>query len=180
MKKAVGYISHTHGLAGKVKVVPMINPEEFKQVILDSLGNERMMVFYDNNNEYKNVNITISAFNGKTFICKINNVNDIEQAKLFLKKEIFIEVEDEDYIDPETLIGFTAFNNKTKQKIGKVIDYGNYGGGMLIEILLSNLDGKMKTKKSTKSEFYLCNRDFIKQIDFNRQTISINVYNLEE
>ena len=181
MKKTIGYISYSHGLDGKVKVVPMINPEEFKQVVLSSLDGVENAIFYKDNDEYKNIQLSISAFNGKTFICKLTNIDNIEQAQFFLKKEIFIEVVDDDYIEPEMLIGFTAVDNKTKKDIGKVIDYGDYGSGMLIEIQLNQLDNKKKpNKQSTKSEFYLCNRDFIKKIDFDRHTICVKTYALAE
>lgn len=181
MKKAIGYISYTHGLDGKVKVVPMINPQEFKRVVLNSLDGVKSAIFYKDNDEYKNIQLIISAFNGKAFICKLNNVDNIEQVQFFLKKEIFIEVIDDDYIEPEMLIGFTAVDSKTKKDIGKVIDYGDYGSGMLIEIQLNQLDSKKKlNKQSTKSEFYLCNRDFIKNIDFDTQTIMIKVYTAVE
>ena len=181
MKKAIGYISYTHGLDGKVKVVPMINSEEFKQVVLKSLDGVENAIFYKDNDEYKNIQLSISAFNGKTFICKLTNIDNIEQAQYFLKKEIFIDAEDDDYINPEMLIGFTAVDSKTKKDIGKVIDYGDYGSGMLIEIQLNQLDNKKKpNKQSTKSEFYLCNRDFIKKIDFDRHTICVKTYALAE
>ena len=181
MKKTIGYISYSHGLDGKVKVVPMINPEEFKQVVLSSLDGVENAIFYKDNDEYKNIQLSISAFNGKTFICKLTNIDNIEQAQYFLKKEIFIDAEDDDYINPEMLIGFTAVDNKTKKDIGKVIDYGDYGSGMLIEIQLNQLDNKKKpNKQSTKSEFYLCNRDFIKNIDFDTQTIMIKLYTAVE
>ena len=181
MKKAIGYISYTHGLDGKIKVVPMINPEEFKQAVLSSLDGVENAIFYKDNDEYKNIQLSISAFNGKTFICKLTNIDNIEQAQFFLKKEVFIEVNDDDYIEPEMLIGFTAVDNKTKKDIGKVIDYGDYGSGMLIEIQLNQLDNKKKpNKQSTKSEFYLCNRDFIKKIDFDRHTICVKTYALAE
>ena len=86
MKKAIGYISYTHGLDGKVKVVPMINPEEFKQVVLSSLDGLENAIFYKDNDEYKNIQLSISAFNGKTFICKLTNIDNVEQAQYFLKK----------------------------------------------------------------------------------------------
>ena len=181
MKKAIGYISYTHGLDGKVKVVPMINPEEFKQVVLSSLDGVENAIFYKDNDEYKNIQLSISAFNGKTFICKLTNIDNIEQVQYFLKKEIFIDAEDDDYIEPEMLIGFTAIDNNTKKEIGKVIDYGDYGGGMLIEIQLAQLDNTKKhNKQSTKSEFYLCNKDYIKKIDFDTQMIIIQTYTAVE
>ena len=70
-----------------------------------------------------------------------------------------------------------AFDYKTKQEIGNVVDFGDYGGGMLIEIEIVNLNAEKMVKKNTKSEFYLCNRDFIKKIDVNRKMIFINKYN---
>ncbi|MBQ7552098.1 MAG: hypothetical protein IJT15_01445 [Rickettsiales bacterium] len=177
MKKAIGYISYTHGLDGKVKVVPMINPEEFKQVVLSSLDGLENAIFYKDNDEYKNIQLSISAFNGKTFICKLTNIDNVEQAQYFLKKEIFIDTKSDNYINPESIIGFTAFDNNTKKEIGKVIDYGDYGGGMLIEIQLAQLDNTKKhNKQSTKSEFYLCNKDYIKKIDFDKRMVSINIY----
>ena len=177
MKKAIGYISYTHGLDGKVKVVPMINPEEFKQVVLSSLDGLENAIFYKDNDEYKNIQLSISAFNGKTFICKLTNIDNVEQAQYFLKKQIFIDTKSDNYINPESIIGFTAFDNNTKKEIGKVIDYGDYGGGMLIEIQLAQLDNTKKhNKQSTKSEFYLCNKDYIKKIDFDKRMVSINIY----
>ena len=152
-----------------------------RQVALSSLDGVENAIFYKDNDEYKNIQLSISAFNGKTFICKLTNIDNIEQAQFFLKKEIFIEVVDDDYIEPEMLIGFTAVDSKTKKDIGKVIDYGDYGSGMLIEIQLNQLDNKKKpNKQSTKSEFYLCNRDFIKKIDFDRHTICVKTYALAE
>ena len=177
MKKPIGYISYTHGLDGKVKIVPMIEPDEFQNIVANSLSGEAQKIFFQEDDKYNNINIFISAFNGKSFICKINNIENIEDVKSFLKKEIFIDAEDDDYIDPEKLIGFVAFDYKTKQEIGNVVDFGDHGGGMLIEIEIVNLNAEKMVKKNTKSEFYLCNRDFIKKIDVNRKMIFINKYN---
>ena len=48
---------------------------------------------------------------------------------------------------------------------------------MLIEIQLAQLDNTKKhNKQSTKSEFYLCNKDYIKKIDFDKRMVSINIY----
>ena len=117
MKKPFGYISYTHGLDGKVKIVPMIEPDEFQNIVANSLSGEAQKIFFQEDDKYNNINIFISAFNGKSFICKINNIENIEDVKSFLKKEIFIDVEDDDYIDPEKLMGFVAFDYKTKQEI---------------------------------------------------------------
>ena len=33
MKKPIGYISYSHGLDGKVKIVPMVSSRDFKEYI---------------------------------------------------------------------------------------------------------------------------------------------------
>ena len=69
---------------------------------------------------------------GKVFLCRIEGVNDIDAAKKLTKHEIFIEVADDEYIDPETLMGKEIYDKQTKQLLGKVVDYGDFGGGMLV------------------------------------------------
>ena len=164
MQKPIGYISYTHGLDGKVKVVPMVASDEFESFVKNS------DVFLSSGEK---ILPSIFAFNGKVFICKIEGYDTIDKAKLLLKKEIFVEVEENNnYIDAEKLIGFVVLT-KTGEQYGKVVDCGDYGGGMLIEIELYNKNSKQKTKKS---EFYSCNKDNILSIDYDKMIIKINNY----
>lgn len=164
MPKPIGYISYTHGLDGKVKVVPMVVKEEFENFLKNT------DVFLSSGEK---ILPSIFAFNGKVFICKIEGFDNIDKAKLLLKKEIFVEVEENDnYIDAEKLLGFEVLT-KTEEPYGKVVDCGDYGGGMLIEIELFNKNSKQKTKKS---EFYQCNKDNILSVDCDKMIIKINNY----
>ena len=124
VKKPIGYISYTHGLDGKVKIVPMVPCDEFENLI------ENNQPIFDDKGAP--MEVSIFAFNGKVFLCRIEGVNDIDAAKKLTKHEIFIEVADDEYIDPETLMGKEIYDKQTKQPLGKVVDYGDFGGGMLV------------------------------------------------
>ena len=50
-----------------------------------------------------------------------------------------------------------------KKKYGKVIDFGDYGAGNLIEV--QTLKGK--------SEFYLCNKNYILEVDDDKKSIFV-------
>ena len=159
MIKPIGYISYTHGLDGKVKIVPMISNIDFEKVIQNN------KIFLSNKMEVK---ISISAFNGKVFICKIDGYDNIDKVKSLLKKEIFVEVEeDTDYIDAEKLVGFNVFTTANKL-YGKVVDCGDYGAGMLIEVELL----QQKTiKKKKQNEFYICDKNNILSINYQDKSL---------
>ena len=164
MQKPIGYVSYTHGLDGKVKVVPMVAKEEFENFIKNN------DIFLSSGEK---ISLSIFAFNGKVFICKIEGYDNIDKAKVLLKHEILVEVvEDNDYIDAEKLIGFVVLT-KTGEQYGKVVDCGDYGGGMLIEIELIGKNNKQKIKKS---EFYQCNKDSILSVDYSKKVIKISNY----
>ena len=157
MKKPIGYISYTHGLDGKVKIVPLVSNEKFKHYIQNNA------VFIDYNNQQTFIKITIFAFTGKIFICKIENITNIETAKHITKKEIFIETnKDDDYINPQNLINYNVFLDIDKNKIyGKILSYGDYGCGDVVEII---------TPKG-KREYYICNKSNILDIDKDKKYI---------
>jgi len=158
MKKSIGYISYTHGLDGKVKIVPMVSIEEFKQSI------QNKQIYIDGKENTKEIKLNIFAFNGKIFICSIEGITTIEQCKKIIKKEIFINTKDEeDYINPELILNFDVFVENEKNKYGNIIDYGDYGNGTLIEIKTIN----------NKSEFYKCNYDNILNINEKEKKIVI-------
>ena len=173
MKKSIGYISYTHGLDGKVKLVPMINIDEIKNIL-----NSKRVIYYDAESDKEiSIKMDIFAFNGKIFICKIDGVNIIDDAKQFLKKEVYIKCEDNDFIDAELLIGYNVFSfSDNDLMLGKVVDCGDYGAGMLIEV--EKIDNKNnKISKKNESEFYLCNRETIISIDKKNKSIIIKDYN---
>ena len=158
MKKPIGYISYTHGLKGNLKVVPMVSKNDFEYLI------KSKDVFIDSDD--LPIKIDLITFNGKTFLCKFDNINSIEEAKKILKKEIFIETEDNDYISGEMVLGFNVLisANNTEEAIeyGKVVDFGNYGNGELIEVKLA---------KNGKTEFYRCSKDDIKSINYEEKKV---------
>ena len=164
MEKSIGYISYTHGLDGKVKVVPMVKNELFKQYILENkvkIEGEK-----EHNSEAIYYTMQIFAFNGKSYICKIDGICSIDEAKNLTKKEIKVNIEDETMLNAENLVGFNVLlntNNDTSEKYGEVIDYGNYGAGDLLEI---------KTLEGT-SEFIACDNANIVKIDYENKVISL-------
>ena len=108
--------------------------------------------------------INIFAFNGKSFICRIDGINNIDEAQKLTKKEIKISVDNNKEINAEIFVGFNVFlkdNNNTSQKYGKVIDYGNYGANDLLEI---------KTLKG-KSDFIACDKANFVDIDYKNKII---------
>ena len=162
MEKAIGYISYTHGLDGKVKVVPMVKNDLFKQCVL----NDKVKIKGENDNETPAIfyKINIFAFNGKSFICRIDGINSIDKAEKLTKKEIKVNIRNDDVLNAEILVGFNVVlktNNNTSQKYGEVIDYGDYGAGDLLEI---------KTLKG-KSEFIACDKANFVNIDYQNKII---------
>ncbi len=159
MKKAIGYISYTHGLDGKVKIVPLVPKNDFENYISTN------QIKIDNGLD-EMLSLSIFAFTGKIFLCKVDNINNIDDAKKILKHEIFIELDDDSYINPESLLNFDVFLvDKKKEKYGKIVDFGNYGAGDLIEV---------ETIKG-KREFYLCNKNYIVNIDKNKRSIMLKI-----
>ena len=165
-KKAIGYISYAHGLDGKVKIVPLVLKEKFEEYVLN---NE---IILDDDN-YSVISIKIFAFTGKIFLCKIDGISDIEMTKRVVKHRIFVEEhEDSNTINPEFLVGFDVFLLKTRDKkdinkkplkYGKVVDYGDYGAGDLIEVETQN----------GKREFFLCNKNVIFDVNLKNKSIII-------
>ena len=158
MKKAIGYISYTHGLDGKVKVLPLVSKSEFEKHISETeikLDNKTQDV----------LSIKIFAFTGKSFLCTVEGISKIDEAKKIIKHEIFIELDDDscDYIDPELLLNFDVFVQGCDEKYGKVVDFGDYGSGDLIKI----------EKKDKKCELCFCNKDVIINIDKKNKSIVI-------
>lgn len=154
MKKTIGYISYTHGLDGKVKIVPMVENIKFVEFI----KNHKILC------KEKEIKINIFAFNGKIFIVKIEGINNIDEAKNIIKNEIYTDIEDDCDINPENILMFDVYVENDNEKYGSIIDYGDYGNGMVIEI---------KVAKTLKSEFFKCDKENILQIDFNLKRIVI-------
>jgi len=151
MKKAIGYISYTHGLDGKVKIVPMVKKHQFEELI-------------KNNDIFcreKKIEMSIFAFTGKVFICNIKGITKIEQAQKIIKNEIYTDINDDNLIDAMQILNFNVYID-TNIYYGKIVDYGDYGNGIVIEI---------KLDKTGKSEFYKCDKSNIIDIDFKKKSI---------
>ena len=162
MEKSIGYISYTHGLDGKVKVVPMVKNELFRQYILENIVKIESENEHNSNAIY--YTMKIFAFNGKSYICKIEGICSIDEAKKLTKKEIKINIEDDKILIAERLVGFNVWllvGQENGQHYGKVIDYGNYGAGDLLEI---------KTSKG-KTDFIACNKTNFVDIDYQHRII---------
>jgi len=166
MKKAIGYISYTHGLDGKIKIVPAVSREEFEKHI----SNDEIMLngtIVDEDGVNRLLQMSIFAFNGKSFICRVKGVNDIQNATKLTKHEIFVNVStDDDYIDPEFLLNFDVFITTKKGKYGKIVDFGNYGSGNLIKV--RTIEGR--------HEFYFCSKKSIVCIDEQEKSVIIKTF----
>ncbi len=158
MKKAIGYISYTHGLDGKVKVLPLVSKSEFEKYISET------QIKLDNKTQDV-LSIKIFAFTGKSFLCTVEGISKIDETERIIKHEIFVELDDDncDYINPELLLNFDVFIQGYNEKYGKVVDFGDYGSGDLIKI----------EKKNKKYEFYFCNKDTIISMDKKNKSIVI-------
>lgn len=135
MKKylEIGKIVSTQGLKGEVRVSPWCEPLSFlctfKNIYLDPNGN-------------KVLNIKNSRVQKNVVIIKFEDVDSIEDAKLFCNKTIYINRNDakleEDEFFIQDIVGLNVFDYNTNQNYGKVTDVFKTGANDVYEITNDN------------------------------------------
>ena len=159
MRKAIGYLSYTHGLDGKIKVVPMVSPTDFRKYLLHNS-------IYFETRPSEPIRINIFAFTGKIFICRIDGIDNVALAKKNTKQEIIADINtQEEYINPTDLLHYEVFlTTDNSQKYGTIVNYGNYGSGNVIEVFTLN----------KKREYYLCTNEYIINVDTKNKSIILH------
>ena len=123
----VGSIVGLHGLKGYLKVKSFLeNPKDifkFGEYFIDKLSFSSILL----------------KFNKKSvFICELEGINSIEEAKKFVNKDIFISrlslpKTDKDEIYLNDLISFNV-ELETGLYLGELVKFYDFGGGPIIEV----------------------------------------------
>ena len=127
----VGSIIGLHGLKGYVKVKSFLeNPKDlfnFNKYFIDKISFRSLLL----------------KFNKKSiFICELSGINSMEEAKNFVKADIFIcrsslPETDEDEIYLNDLISFNV-ELESGLCLGKLIKFYDFGGGPIIAVKHGN------------------------------------------
>jgi 16S rRNA processing protein RimM len=150
----VGVISSAHGIKGDVIIRSFME----KPINIFSLALVKK--------DHKNIKIKLirPSSSDDSYVCKIDEVNDRNQAenlkgtKLFILRESMQELnENEFYI--EDLKGLAVIN-ETSDKIGTVSGVFNFGAGDIIEIRF--LDNKKELFPFRKELFLEITKEFLK------------------
>lgn len=160
----LGYTSKIHGKEGSLVVkLDVDNPAFYKKlesvfIQLNKLDNELIPFFIS----------STQLSNNDSLILKIEDINDVEQAKAMVGKEVFLPLE---FLPPlsgnkfyfHEVIGFTV-NDKTKGEIGTIQQVLDYPQQAILEII-----------DNSQNEILIPITDEI-VLDVNRQekTIQIN------
>ena len=159
-----GKIASSHGIKGEVALDCYFSNYQF------FLEKNRFFILEDG--KYVNLNLKLNGKKKDLLIVKIPEVEKIEDAAKFLKKEVFVERDLFNLLDDgnnethfvQDLIGLKVIlENK---EIGKVQDVVNFGSGPLLEVLIS-VDNKT-------TEYYEKNKNNIKEVDILNGTITLN------
>jgi 16S rRNA processing protein RimM len=137
----VGSIVGLHGLKGYFKVKSFLeNPKDifkFGEYFIDKLSFSSILF----------------KFNKKSvFICELEGINSIEEAKKFVNKDIFIcrlslpEI-DEDEIYLNDLISFNV-ELETGLCLGELIKFYDFGGGPIIAVKHGNEEKMLPFSKN--------------------------------
>ena len=150
----VGEIVNTHGIKGELRIVSDFKYKDkvfFKGNKL-YLGKRRQKVFIDSYRKHKNYDMV-----------KFVDINDINDAIIFKGDEVFIKREDLDidgYVD-EDIIGLKVYDDD--KMIGKV------------NSIIKNKQEILVVKNRNKNYLIPFVDEFIKNIDLDNKTLTINV-----
>lgn len=140
IKIKFGKITSLYSFKGWLKVDFFIN--EITKIL-----QKNDIVFDENGTEIKIENI---KNHGKKLLIKFFGIENEEDAKKVINKQLFIERSKIKYnLIPEDLLDCEIFL-KNSEKFGKVIDIADYGNGTVIEIL----------KVNNKSEIYQFSEEY--------------------
>lgn len=134
----LGYTSKIHGKEGSLVVkLDVDNPAFYKKlesvfIQLNKLDNELIPFFIS----------STQLSNNDSLILKVEDINDVEQAKAMVGKEVYLPL---DMLPPlngnkfyfHEVIGFTV-NDKTKGEIGTIQQVLDYPQQAIMEIIDSN------------------------------------------
>ena len=121
-----GKIVNTHGIRGEVKIFPYCDSAEFLQNFKN--------IYIDN----KSVKVLSSRVHKNMFLAKLENITAIEDAEVYIGKEIFINKNDitlekgRYFIDD--LIGLSVIDLNTKKVYGKVKNIIQTGANDVFEV----------------------------------------------
>jgi len=150
MKKIIiGKVNSVFGIRGEVKILSYCkNPTDIeKYKIFDKNDNEIKLKISNKNKAV----IGSSGSGGAILIAKINDVEDRNKAEslrgteLFTDRENFKELSDDEFYQVD-LIGLDVIDDAA-QKIGKVKNVFDFGGGTMLEIEFEKENPKMNLEK---------------------------------
>jgi len=79
----IGVIASTHGVRGEVKVYPTTeDPGRFKKL---------KSVFLLHEDRYREISVSSVRFFKNMVILKLDGINDMDQARLYLKDELYVD-----------------------------------------------------------------------------------------
>lgn len=161
MKKIlIGKINSVFGIKGEVKIVSYCqNPTDIeKYALFDDKGNEIKLRISN-----KNKAIVGSSADGAILIAKITGIDDRNQAELLRGRELFAARENfakklkKNEFYQVDLIGLDVINEQG-DKIGKVLNVLDFGGGVMLEIEFEKANLELKLEKIEnfpfKNEFF--------------------------
>jgi 16S rRNA processing protein RimM len=151
-KILVGQIISLHGINGAVKIRSYT--EFIENIFLYKL-------FLEDNASLELKHLFTKLPN---IICKIDNINNINEAEKFIGLKIFTdrdslsEINNEDEFYLEDLINLPILD-KNNNEIGKINNILNYGAGDLVEVEF--IDGKSEILQFTKKNFPLISEKYV-------------------
>jgi 16S rRNA processing protein RimM len=124
----IGVFLSSHGLRGGIKFSTSIN--EIDNLIFPQIEE----YFLIENNIAMPISILDIKVNNNNYILKIQNIDNIDAAKALTNKALYIKRDNLNLdIIPNDLLFFEVFD-KNNKPYGKVIDFGDYGNGIVLEI----------------------------------------------
>jgi len=171
-KILLGKVLSEHGIKGQVKIVVYSDdPLKLEQYDLVDQHDNPVKVKYTNNNK-----VPVKFHNGSPImITTLNGAKDRNVAQTQRKIEIFVsreQLDDEEegeyyYAD---LLGMDVINHEDGDKIGKVTNVLDHGGGtMLLIVFEQNPDKPLNLKE----EFFTFKDEIFPEVDVANNRITI-------
>lgn len=153
----VGSITNSHGIRGSVKVYPhTYDVERFNEYEKLFIGVEKIKVHIKEVSFYKNL-----------VILTFEEFDDINQILKFKDQGLFILEEDRKDLDEDIFYLDEIINSK-------VVDLDNNYLGEVVEIINNAANDIYVIKKDGKNYYIPAVKEFIKNVDVDNKTITIN------
>jgi len=157
----IGHISKSQGLNGHFSIKLSV-PRDLCYLF----GNLKKIYLEDNSTPFT---VTSSILNNNIFLkTKLENINSREDAKLFLRKNIYIKQGDHNYIDK-------AFNEKNKLLNFKVIDTIMGEIGMVQKIDFDRPQALFVVKSKDKTILIPYEQALISSINDEKKEITLDL-----